>query len=80
MCRHGVLSAGAVSYTAEAVSASGHVVSCLTNDTICELERLACGDSYSVSVQADGESCSSLAHMSGQLVTGEDRTLPQPST
>ncbi|XP_071200535.1 mucin-3B [Salvelinus alpinus] len=63
------MSAGTVSYVATATTLSGHAVTCETSDTFCELGGLACGESYSVSVQAQGESCSSMATMTGQLVT-----------
>lgn len=65
------MSAGTVSYVATATTLSGHAVTCETSNTFCELGGLACGESYSVSVQAWGESCSSMATMTGQLVTGQ---------
>nr|XP_019965387.1 PREDICTED: uncharacterized protein LOC109644441 [Paralichthys olivaceus] len=61
---------GAQSYMVSAVSASGHVDTCDTNTTSCDLEGLSCGQSYSVSVEAVGQTCSSIGHMTGQLVTG----------
>ncbi|XP_034066039.1 uncharacterized protein LOC117542456 [Gymnodraco acuticeps] len=60
---------GALSYTVMTSTASGHNVNCETNTTSCVLEGLLCGNSYSVSVTALGWSCSSIAHMPGQLVT-----------
>ena len=64
---------GAVSYAAVATTASGHAVRCETNHTNCELGGLFCGQSYSVTVRAHGETCNSLATMTGQLVTGEKK-------
>lgn len=62
---------GALSYIAWATSKSGHNVTCDTNMTNCELTGLLCGQSYSVSVRAVAKTCSSIAHMRGLLVTGE---------
>ncbi|XP_044055462.1 uncharacterized protein LOC122877670 [Siniperca chuatsi] len=60
---------GALMYVVTATSASGHNVTCEANTTHCDLEGLLCGQSYSVSVKAVGQKCSSIAHMTGQLVT-----------
>ncbi|XP_071342815.1 uncharacterized protein [Trachinotus anak] len=60
---------GALSYVLTATTASGNNITCETNTTVCELEGLSCGQSYSVSVKAVGWTCSSIAHMTGQLVT-----------
>lgn len=62
---------GALSYIAMATTNSGHNVTCETNTTSCDLTELLCGQSYSVSVKAIGKTCSSIAKMTGQLVTGE---------
>lgn len=61
---------GALEYEAVATSASGHNVTCETSIANCELGGMLCGQSYSVSVRAIGETCSSIIHMTGQLVTG----------
>ncbi|XP_034439595.1 uncharacterized protein LOC117760582 [Hippoglossus hippoglossus] len=61
---------GAQSYVVTAVSASGHNVTCDTNTTSCDLDGLSCGQSYTVSVEAVGQTCSSTGHMTGPLVTG----------
>lgn len=61
---------GALSYEVVATTASGHNVTCESNPANCELKGMLCGESYSVSVRAIGETCSSIAHMTGQLVTG----------
>uniref|UniRef100_A0A3Q2UY66 Uncharacterized LOC102300190 n=1 Tax=Haplochromis burtoni TaxID=8153 RepID=A0A3Q2UY66_HAPBU len=60
---------GALSYIAMATTKSGHNVTCETNRTSCDLTELLCGQSYSVSVKAIGKTCSSIAKMTGQLVT-----------
>ncbi|KAJ8279126.1 hypothetical protein COCON_G00061920 [Conger conger] len=62
-------SAGALSYTTTMETQSGHVVSCITNRTNCVISDLACGELYSVSVLAEGETCSMIAHMEGTLET-----------
>lgn len=64
---------GALAYEVTATAASGHIVTCEANIAQCELEGLLCGQSYSVSVRALGHNCSSMADMTGQLVTGERR-------
>ncbi|KAK9519631.1 hypothetical protein VZT92_022346 [Zoarces viviparus] len=61
---------GASSYMVTATTASGLSVSCEANTTHCDLEGLLCDQSYSVSVKAVGQTCSSIAHMTGQLLTG----------
>ncbi|XP_055044899.2 uncharacterized protein fndc7b [Misgurnus anguillicaudatus] len=61
---------GAVQYTATALSQSGDALSCESNETNCELTGLACGESYNITVLAQGQSCSSSAAMTGHLRTG----------
>ncbi|KAL7397583.1 hypothetical protein ABVT39_024505 [Epinephelus coioides] len=60
---------GALSYMVMATTASGDSVTCEANNTHCELEGLLCGQSYSISVTAVGQTCSCIAHMTGQLDT-----------
>lgn len=61
---------GALRYEVVATTASGHNVTCESSTANCELEGMLCGQSYSVSVRAIGETCSSIAHMTGRLFTG----------
>ncbi|XP_043081301.1 serine-rich adhesin for platelets [Puntigrus tetrazona] len=61
---------GAGKYMATAVRESGHVLSCESNDTYCELTGLACGESYNITVLAEGDTCSTTAAMNGHLNTG----------
>lgn len=61
---------GALRYEVVATSASGHNVTCENSTANCELKGMLCGHSYSVSVRAIGETCSSIAHMTGRLSTG----------
>ncbi|KAG5847415.1 hypothetical protein ANANG_G00125810 [Anguilla anguilla] len=61
--------AGALSYTAAAQAQSGPAVACDANNTNCVMSGLACGEQYSVSVLAQGETCNSTAHMAGWLTT-----------
>lgn len=63
---------GALMYEVMATTASGHNVTCEASNASCDLEGLLCGQSYSVSVKALGQTCSSFAHMTGQLVTGNE--------
>ncbi|XP_045905931.1 receptor-type tyrosine-protein phosphatase beta [Micropterus dolomieu] len=69
---------GALKYVVTAISASGHTVTCEAITTNCDLERLLCGQSYSISVKAVGQTCSSIANMTGQLVT--DPCIPEGIT
>ncbi|XP_054458914.1 fibronectin-like [Anoplopoma fimbria] len=50
---------GALNYTATARTSSGHVSSCTTNFTNCELKDLQCGQIYDVVTVASNEECSS---------------------
>lgn len=61
---------GALRYEVVATTASGHNVTCGSSTANCELEGMLCGRSYSVSVRAIGETCSSIGHMTAQLFTG----------
>ncbi|XP_029687008.1 fibronectin-like [Takifugu rubripes] len=62
-------SSGAVSYITELTAASGHVTSCATNHTNCELSSMQCGEEYNVTVKAVGGTCNSTAQMAGYLST-----------
>ncbi|XP_054646058.1 uncharacterized protein LOC129188936 [Dunckerocampus dactyliophorus] len=59
---------GAVSYTVKATN-PGDLTTCETNTTNCDLERLLCGQSYSIAVIAVGSTCSTVAYMTGMLLT-----------
>ncbi|XP_076010518.1 fibronectin type III domain-containing protein 7-like [Genypterus blacodes] len=61
---------GAVMYEATASTASGQSLKCDTADTNCEVGGLLCGQSYSISVRAKGQTCHSIAHMTRQVATG----------
>nr|XP_046247875.1 uncharacterized protein LOC124060678 [Scatophagus argus] len=50
---------GALNYTATALSSSGHVSTCSSNFTNCELQDLQCGQTYDVVTVASNENCSS---------------------
>ncbi|XP_047445276.1 mucin-4-like [Mugil cephalus] len=63
-------SVGAVSYVTMLTASSGHNASCTTNHTHCQPSSLQCGEKYSVTVIAQGETCKSSAQMSGYLTTG----------
>lgn len=64
-------SPGAMSYVATATTTSGHVATCDTTHTNCEMSSLACGERYFVSVLARGETCNSTSKMPRQLMTGK---------
>ncbi|XP_029003162.2 fibronectin-like [Betta splendens] len=61
---------GAVWYVVTLSTTLGPNVTCETNSTYCEVNRLLCGHSYFVSVRAVGPSCSSILYLKGDLVTG----------
>uniref|UniRef100_A0A8D3DKS8 Fibronectin type-III domain-containing protein n=1 Tax=Scophthalmus maximus TaxID=52904 RepID=A0A8D3DKS8_SCOMX len=50
---------GALEYTATARSSNGHVSTCNTNFTNCELQNLQCGQTYNAIVVASNEQCDS---------------------
>lgn len=60
-----------LNYTATAHSMSGHVSTCSTNITNCQLLNLQCGQTYNVSVVATNEVCSSPSSTSLQVDSGE---------
>ncbi|KAK6311083.1 hypothetical protein J4Q44_G00191380 [Coregonus suidteri] len=62
-------SAGTLSYVTMVMAGSGHNASCATKHTNCEMSVLECGEDYTVTVRALGESCSSVAQMAGHLTT-----------
>ncbi|XP_061884565.1 uncharacterized protein LOC133635404 [Entelurus aequoreus] len=59
---------GAVSYTVK-TTVPGDLTACETNTTHCDLEGMLCGQSYSIAVMAVGSICSSIAYMTGTLLT-----------
>lgn len=64
-------SEGALSYTATAQSSGGHVSTCSSNSTNCELPDLRCGRTYHVVTVASNEKCSSPPSSSLQVESGE---------
>ncbi|XP_045544657.1 fibronectin type III domain-containing protein 7 [Salmo salar] len=65
-------SRGAKIYTAIAIGNSGHRTECTSNDTTCSLEDLLCGQTYSLSVLAVDDACSSTESSMVTLQTGKD--------
>ncbi|XP_062419461.1 uncharacterized protein LOC119216595 [Pungitius pungitius] len=59
--------AGALNYTATAGSSSGHISTCTSNFTNCELKDLECGQAYNVVAVASNEECSSPPSMQLQV-------------
>ncbi|XP_072294150.1 uncharacterized protein fndc7b [Eucyclogobius newberryi] len=55
-----MFSDGALSYVATALSSGGDVSTCSSNNTNCELGGLQCGQTYTVTVQAENTLCRSL--------------------
>lgn len=64
-------SEGALNYTATARSSSGHVSTCSSNFTNCELQDLQCGQTYNVITLASNEKCSSPSSTSLEVESGE---------
>ncbi|XP_075901618.1 uncharacterized protein fndc7b isoform X2 [Nelusetta ayraudi] len=60
-------SEGALNYTATALSPSGHVSTCSSNFTNCELLELQCGQMYNLTVVASDGKCSSPPSSSLQM-------------
>ncbi|MBN3280690.1 FNDC7 protein, partial [Polyodon spathula] len=63
-------SAGAVSYSVIGQVSDGHIASCNTTETFCDLAELHCGQMYSVSVFALDDTCNSIQSMSAEFKTG----------
>nr|XP_015211037.1 PREDICTED: uncharacterized protein LOC102685057 [Lepisosteus oculatus] len=61
--------AGAIAYTASALTNDGLGASCNTNNTNCEISDLQCGEEYLVSVFAQDETCNSSAVLTDYLKT-----------
>ncbi|XP_076010605.1 fibronectin type III domain-containing protein 7-like [Genypterus blacodes] len=51
---------GAFSYDAVAFTSTGHQIQCNNTETFCDLSDLLCGQTYSISVSANDETCESL--------------------
>lgn len=62
---------GALNYTATAQTSSGHVSTCTSNFTNCELMDLQCGQTYNVFTVASNENCSSPPSTMLQVESGE---------
>lgn len=62
---------GALNYTSTAQSSSGHVSSCSSNFTNCELQDLQCGQTYSVATVGSNEKCSSPPSTRLQVESGK---------
>lgn len=63
---------GALNYTATArSSASGHISTCTSDFTNCELKELECGQTYDVVAVASNEECSSPPSTQLQVESGE---------
>ena len=62
---------GALNYTATAQTSSGHVSTCTSNITNCELMDLQCGQTYNVFTVASNENCSSPPSTMLQVESGE---------
>ncbi|KAK1165326.1 hypothetical protein AOXY_G13825 [Acipenser oxyrinchus oxyrinchus] len=63
-------SAGAVSYSVIGQASDGHIASCNSTETFCDLAELHCGQTYSVSVIALDGTCNSIQSMSAEFKTG----------
>lgn len=62
---------GALNYTVTAQSSSGHMSSCSSNFTNCELQDLQCGQTYDVITVGSNEKCSSPPSTRLQVESGE---------
>lgn len=63
-------SRGAFSYTAVAQGSGGFASSCNSTNTTCEFTNLLCGLTYSISVSASDDRCTSTQSQSVGLDTG----------
>ncbi|XP_071392950.1 fibronectin-like [Centroberyx affinis] len=63
--------ADATGYTATATDATGHMVSCSSATTTCELTGLVCSETYTAAVVARGSQCDSAPGSSINITTSE---------
>ncbi|XP_054624499.1 uncharacterized protein LOC129177418 [Dunckerocampus dactyliophorus] len=61
--------ADAIGYIVNATSASGHSVSCSSDTPTCALTDLACGETYTATVMAQGMQCDSPPGPSANITT-----------
>ncbi|XP_054624521.1 fibronectin type III domain-containing protein 7-like [Dunckerocampus dactyliophorus] len=64
-----VASNSAEYYTAFAVSGSGHTLECTTNETLCNLYGLRCGEVYTIGVAGVNDNCTGLQGDTVELYT-----------
>lgn len=60
----------AVEYSVLLERQNGHSASCVTSDTYCSMDGLACGTVYSVGVKAIGSEHNSSMSSGPSLITG----------
>lgn len=63
-------SEGALSYKVSAQSTQGAMSLCESTDLMCTLTNLTCGQSYSVQVVAQDDTCSSLPSQAARFHSG----------
>lgn len=66
-----VAARGASSYSVQATTDQGSIVTCDTNNTSCLLNGLQCSHIYNVTVMAHNQACKSVASQTHRLMTGE---------
>uniref|UniRef100_A0AAZ3P4N4 Fibronectin type-III domain-containing protein n=1 Tax=Oncorhynchus tshawytscha TaxID=74940 RepID=A0AAZ3P4N4_ONCTS len=62
-------SQGALSYTARLHRAGGEAASCSSNATGCDITSLPCGETYTVTVAAEGHTCNSSQSSESSIKT-----------
>lgn len=67
------VTAGANYYTVIA-EANGHMDSCSSASTFCDLTELQCGEDYTVTVQAGDGNCNSSILANTNITTGKEKT------
>ncbi len=61
---------GALSFTMTMECSNGQTYSCSTNETGCDITNMACGQTCTVKVAAEGRSCNSSAGVGSPVITG----------
>ncbi|XP_078524471.1 uncharacterized protein LOC144797641 [Lissotriton helveticus] len=60
---------GATSYTATVEGSNGHVATCITTDTFCNIPDLSCGQVYTAHVTAKNEKCNITSNFTKEIIT-----------
>ncbi len=67
---------GALSFTMTMECSNGQTYICSTNEKGCDITNMACGQTCTVTVVAEGRSCNSSAGTGSPVITGKRNDFP----